>query len=482
MQQAAVIAKESVYYQMPPAPVVRRISPKKTQRLRVAWFLLGLIAGLILSLLISGLTALITHHSTDYAESETPTRIASTLLDASEAMDRIPDLLPKPAKTKPEPPQGPMHVNVKVDKGDTLSKLLTRQGAGYAEAHEIIQALKPHYNPRQIVEGQELELVLNPQARAGQEENHFAVQEMKIRLSTAETLSLKQDQKGEFNIANVKAELTEELASGGGVITSSLYQTGVDSGVPPAILGALINAYSYDVDFQREIKSGDKFNVLFETLKTEQDEVAGYGKLLYATLTLRGEEKKIYSFTRSNGDTGYYDERGQSIRKALLRTPVNGARLSSGFGMRRHPILGYGRMHKGVDFAAPRGTPVYAAGDATVEYAGRRGSFGNYVRLRHNNEYDTAYAHLQKVATRSGKRVKQGDIIGYVGSTGASTGPHLHYEVLKHGKQVNPKDVKFPTGHKLEGQELASFQENIKQIQLVASRLIDGEPKLAAAE
>lgn len=467
---------------MPPPRVVRRPSPKKVNRLRIAWFILGLLAGLLLSSVIQSVTGIQPAAEPDAFAMQSPVKTQETespaVMPATES-EPEPALIPPVSIAKPTPPN---EFTLKVRKGDTLSNMLTGKGVNYNEAHSIIAALKPHYNPRQIVVGQEITLKLNENKFSA--ESAFDVERLHIKLSPLRALELNQQGKGSFEIAVLEAELSEELASGGGVINSSLYQTGVDSGVPPAILGTLINAYSYDVDFQREIKPGDKFNVVFETLKNDSGETAGYGDVLYATLTLGDVEKKIYHFTRENGEEGFYDEKGHSVRKALLRTPINGARLSSGFGMRRHPILGYGRMHKGVDFAAPRGTPVFAAGDGVVEYAARKGSYGNYVRLRHNNQYATAYAHLKgfSKAARRGNRVKQGDVIGYVGSTGASTGPHLHYEVLSAGRQVNPKNVKFPTGHTLSGQELAAFQESIKQINLIASRLIDNEAKLASAE
>lgn len=463
-----------------PRKVVRTIPPKRATRLRISWFVLGAIFGMSSAAIVNLFT-----------EDSTPTAIERTALSGgsfySQAQKRAQRnnayAEAENAARDAANMEHPSHFVLKVSKGDTLSDMLTRKGVNYQEAHNIITALRKEYDPRRLVVGQEVELQLN-ENKLGSAESDFDVAHLRIKLSPIETLELKQSQKDDFAIKTQQAELTSELSSGGGVITSSLYQTGINSGVPPAILGTLINAYSYDVDFQREIKQGDTFNVVFEQMKTEDDIAAGYGKLLYATLTLGGEEKKIYHYTRPNGTDGYYDENGQSVRKALLRTPINGARLSSGFGMRRHPVLGYGKMHKGVDFAAPRGTPIYAAGDGTIDYAGRRGSFGNYVRIRHNNQYSTAYAHMNKIAAKSrkGSRIKQGEVIGYVGTTGRSTGPHLHYEVLEHGKQINPKSAKFPTGHKLAGKELASFKENIKQIDLVASRLIEGESKLAQVE
>lgn len=471
MYRQVAIAENPLAFDTPVQRVSRSLPSKKAKRLRIAWFVLGTLFGMActsgMHWLLSGNDApqLAQHESVEDAKADAE---ANNAVAAAE----------KAALAKADTP-APRHFTLTVDKGDTLMDMLTRKGLAYMEAYNVIEALRKEYNPRRLVVGQEVELQLTGNASG---ESAYALESLRIRLTPVETLELKQTGKDDFSIATHEAELDTQLASGGGIIRSSLYQTGVDTGVPPAILGTLINAYSYDVDFQREIRSGDQFNVVFEQLKTEDDITAGYGRLLYATLTLGGSEKRIYHFTRKNGEEGFYDQSGQSVRKALLRTPVNGARLSSGFGMRRHPVLGYGKMHKGVDFAAPTGTPIYAAGDGTVEYASRYGSFGNYVRIRHNNQYKTAYAHMHRIAAKKGTRVKQGEVIGYVGTTGRSTGPHLHYEVHSNGKQINPKNVKFPTGHALAGTELANFRENIKQIDLIASRLIEGEAHLARAE
>lgn len=455
-----------------PRTVARAISPKRVRRLRISWFILGTLFGIAcatgIGRLTSGISAHPPHNSVAQQTEEDPAPQALLSLDSLMG---------------DEEPSDPTHFTMVVRKGDTLSDMLIRKGVNYQEAHNIITVLRKEYNPRRLVAGQQVELQLN-ENKLSSPEADFDVASLRIRISPTETLELAQNSKNRFNLNTQQAELVTELSSGGGVIRSSLYETGINSSVPPAILATLISAYSYDVDFQREIRQGDQFNVVFERMKTEDDIAAGYGKLLYATLTLGGQEKKIYHYTRPGGESGYYDETGQSVRKALLRTPINGARLSSGYGMRRHPVLGYGKMHKGIDFAAPTGTPIYAAGDGVIDYAGRRGSFGNYVRIRHNNQYSTAYAHMSKIAmkSRNGARVKQGQVIGYVGTTGRSTGPHLHYEVLQRGAQINPQKVKFPTGHRLAGRELAAFKANIKQIDLVASRLIDGEAKLARVE
>ena len=244
---------------------------------------------------------------------------------------------------------------------------------------------------------------------------------------------------------------------GAGTINDSLYLSAIRAGVPPAIVVELIRMFSWDVDFERDVQPGDRFEVMFERFHApdgSKDGVIGY-----AALTLGQKTLRLYRYQFDDGVVDYFNERGFSVRKALLKTPIDGARLTSGFGMRRHPILGYSLMHRGIDFGAPSGTPVYAAGDGTVELAGNQGSYGNYVRLKHTAGYSTAYGHLSGFARglRSGSHVRQGQVIGYVGTTGRSTGPHLHYELLKSGSQINPLQMKLPEGRKLEGPDAKRF-------------------------
>jgi murein DD-endopeptidase MepM/ murein hydrolase activator NlpD len=228
-----------------------------------------------------------------------------------------------------------------------------------------------------------------------------------------------------------------------GRIDSSLMQAGIDAGVPASVMIEMIRIYSFDVDFQRDIQKGDSFEVMYERLFDEDGAPVHDGAVRYAALTLSGKTYRLYLFEGEDGARDYFNEKGASVRKALLRTPVDGARISSTFGKRRHPILVYTKMHKGTDFAAPSGTPIMAAGDGVVEKAGRNGGYGNYIRIRHNGTYKTAYAHLSKFArgVRAGSRVRQGDIIGYVGTTGRSTGPHLHYEVLMEQFQASRAEM-----------------------------------------
>nr|WP_240969456.1 M23 family metallopeptidase [Sneathiella limimaris] len=263
------------------------------------------------------------------------------------------------------------------------------------------------------------------------------------------------------------------MARAGGTIDNSLFLSASQAGLPTSVIIDLIRIFSYDVDFQREIQPGDSFEVFFERFVDEDGRPLKEGEIQWASMTLSGTQISLYRYkTSDDGVTDYYTEKGHSVRKTLMRTPIDGARLTSSFGKRKHPILGYTKMHKGADFGAPRGTPIMAAGNGVVEVAGRNGGYGNYVRIRHTTEYKTAYAHMKGFAKkiRKGARVKQGQIIGYVGSTGRSTGPHLHYEVHKNGRQINPMSVKLPAGRKLKGKMLTAFENYTKDVdQEVAS-------------
>ena len=249
-----------------------------------------------------------------------------------------------------------------------------------------------------------------------------------------------------------------------GVIETSLYETMKKQGLSDLIINEVIRIYSFDVDFQRDIYEGDSFEIYFSREKNEDGEIVKISDPEYLMLSSR-EVPLIYYLYTNDEFSEYFDENGKGMTKSLMKTPINGARLSSSYGMRKHPISGYNKMHKGVDFAAPKGTPIFAAGNGVVEYAGRNGGYGKYVRIRHDSTYKTAYAHLNayKKGINNGARVKQGDIIGYVGSTGKSTGPHLHYEIIVNGKQINPANLKLPSGRKLNSSQLENFKLIMKK-------------------
>jgi len=247
-----------------------------------------------------------------------------------------------------------------------------------------------------------------------------------------------------------------------GKITNSLYKSAIDSGIEPNVIIEFARIFGFEVDFQRDIRKGDGFEILFERFTDDRGKAVKTGKILYAYLNVNKQKIKLYRFGKKN-NVDYYNADGKSISKALMKTPINGARLSSGFGNRKHPVLGFTKHHNGTDFAAPTGTPIMASGNGTVIKAGWCGAGGRCVRIRHNSSYTTGYGHMSKIATRTGRRVKQGQIIGYVGNTGMSTGPHLHYTVSYNGKFINSQKLKLPSGKILKGEERKIFEvERIK--------------------
>ena len=272
------------------------------------------------------------------------------------------------------------------------------------------------------------------------------------------------------------------LAFAQGVIDDSIYRAAGSSGIPDDALAEYIRVMGFSVDFQREIRAGDAFELLYEQ---QIDQISGEKiatKLHYAGLMLSGEQLGYYRYDHDGSRVGWYDRDGNSAARTLIRTPISGARLSSSYGMRKHPISGYNRMHKGVDFAAPTGTPIIAAGSGIVTRSGWNGSYGRYIRIRHNSTYDTAYAHMSRIArgVTPGARVEQGQVIGYVGSTGRSTGPHLHYEILVNNRKVNPMTVSLPTGEKVSAELLEDFRDQVELVE--AEMLATGSLRFAAMD
>ncbi len=344
---------------------------------------------------------------------------------------------------------------IKIKKGDTLIKSLTNLGISKRHATDSLEVLKSIFNPKSLKSGQTLSVV-----SSGSELYGFS-----IEIDMYSSFQVIKE-KGKFKYYTFNKPLTKKVVKSSGIISTSLYKAAMDIKLPMGILMEMVNIYSFDIDFQRDIRPGDGFEVMYEHLLDDNGNILGYGDLLLSTMIVGNIKMPFYRFEYSPGKSDYFDDAGYSVRKALMRTPISGARLSSRFGKRKHPILGFTKMHKGVDFAAPRGTPIYSAGDGVIEKAGRFGGYGKYIRIRHNSDYSTAYAHLYKFAKNifPGKRVKQGTIIGFVGSTGRSTGPHLHYEIHFRGKAVNPRTVNLPKGIKLSGIDLDSYKSHLKKI------------------
>ena len=350
---------------------------------------------------------------------------------------------------------------VTVGKGDTLMELLISNDVPRSEAYNAIQALSKVYNPRDLNPGHSITVFFHKDPIiADPKFSGLQIEKDKIH-----TVMVNRAEDGSFTADSEEKPIYRSLKGYAGTIDNSLYLSAKASGVPDGVIIDLIKMYSWNVDFQRDIQSGDKFEIMFEEYATDEgDIVSGKGNIVFARLTLGDRDMPFYLYEMASGDTDYFDDKGMSAKKALMKTPIDGARLSSGFGMRRHPVLGYGKMHKGVDFAAASGTPIYAAGDGTIEKIGPFSSYGKYIRIRHRRDLQTAYAHMKgfRSGLKAGSRVKQGQIIGYVGTTGRSTGPHLHYEVLLNGKQVNPKSLKLPTGKSLESKDMAKFKSLVK--------------------
>ncbi|MCB9990394.1 MAG: peptidoglycan DD-metalloendopeptidase family protein [Rhodospirillales bacterium] len=375
-------------------------------------------------------------------------------------------------------PAGPKEEVVSIGKGDTLAGALQRAGIGASESYKLVMAMEEHLDPRKIRPGQEIHVRFDPA-----DEGDYRFSQMQIGMDALRTLNLTRQDDGSFAPSVEEKEVVRNVYAGRADIKVSLYGSAAQAGIPMPVIAQAIHVYSWDIDFQRDIRKGDSIEVLYDQLETAEGQKVKSGDVLYARLNVNGQDIPVYRFERDGGDVDYFTADGKSIRKALMQTPIDGARLSSGFGKRKHPVLGYEKMHKGVDFAAPRGTPIYAAGDGTIEKAGPFSSYGNYIRIRHNASLKTAYAHLNGFAKgiSSGKRVKQGQIIGYVGTTGRSTGPHLHYEVLQNNRQVNPKNVKLPQGETLRGTDLAAFKKHVEGIEREYATLM-GKTKLASRQ
>ncbi len=346
-----------------------------------------------------------------------------------------------------------------VEKGDTLTNLLIKAGVNRDEVFFIGKAVDKVYDSRNIKVGQKISITLrekNIDDDGGELE--FAL----LRIFLPEkTLHIVSQGGGKYQASEEKKPLNKTFVFKKGKIETSLFALGNKLKIPANLMVEFMRQYSFDVDFQRDIREGNMFEILYEVYRDGDGKGVKYGNLVYGLLTVDNSNLKIYRYSVSNNDedADYYTETGQTLRRGLLKTPISGAVISSPFGKRKHPIMGYTKMHKGVDFAADRGTPFYASGDGKIVFIGRKGGYGNYIRIRHSADYETAYGHIYKFAKgmRKGRKVKQGQIIAYVGSTGKSTGPHLHYEILKNGKQVNPMKVKLPAGKKLKSKDLDKF-------------------------
>lgn len=348
-----------------------------------------------------------------------------------------------------------LSLSATVARNETLTELFARVGAPSDQAAQAFAVMKPFLDPRLVRPGFKFNIAIDRTQDGAPDLTGFSVKHGVDR-----SLYIHRTRDGSYEARELLATLDSEVHVVRAKVTTTLYDAALAAGAGDQQVVDFADVFAYDVDFQREIWAGDEFEFVFERKSDERGNYVTGGPLLYARLTNRSVDKGFYRFTPSDdGIADYFDEVGKSARRFLMKTPINGARLSSGFGMRRHPILGFTKMHRGTDFAAPTGTPIYAAGNGVVVRADWNGGYGRFVRIRHPNGWETAYAHLSRFASglSKGDRVRQGEVIGYVGTTGRSTGPHLHYEVFENGKNVNPMTIRLPTGRTLEGDMLREF-------------------------
>tara|TARA_B100000579_G_scaffold158429_1_gene128870 strand:- start:2734 stop:4038 length:1305 start_codon:yes stop_codon:yes gene_type:complete len=344
---------------------------------------------------------------------------------------------------------------LKVKKGETFSKILENFNFENKNKFELINSINDIFNLKELKIDQKIIFFTD---------KNKVIKRIIIELDFKTDLIV--DLTSEIDIYKKELNTFSDTESKEYLITNSLYADGITNSVPNEVLIKLIQLFSFDLDFQRDIRKDTQVSLSYEKVFTENKPDYFYGDIQYARITIKNNTLEYFKFITEDGFVDYFNREGKNVKKSILKTPLDGARISSSFGMRKHPISGFNKMHKGIDFAAPKGTPVYAGGNGVIEKIGVNGGYGKYIRIRHNNDYKTAYAHLSgfRKGISGGVRVNQGEIIGYVGSTGRSTGPHLHYEIIYKNKQINPLTLKLPSGKILKGKELERFEKDYKMI------------------
>ena len=361
-------------------------------------------------------------------------------------------------------------IDYKIQNGDTYKHILDTINIPNIEKKIVLDNLKKVKEIRSLKVNQKIFFKID-------RKNKAKIIEFKVEIDKKKYAFFKRDENtANFNSSIIEKNLTKVLIFKEGIIENSLYNTALNLGIKPNTIIEFARLYGFQVDFQRDIWKGDSFQIIYEQFENDDGSLIESGDIIFSNLNTQGNDLNLYKFEFMKKEIDYFDENGKSMRKTLMKTPINGARLSSSFGKRKHPILGYTKMHLGTDFAAPTGTPIMASGDGIITKAKWCGGGGNCVKIKHNSVYQTVYAHMSKFGRgiKKGVRVKQGQIIGYVGSTGLSTGPHLHYEVIENGKKINSQKLKLPSGRTLKGKERKNFEVNKIKIDVLKSELIAG--------
>ncbi len=355
-----------------------------------------------------------------------------------------------------------------INVGETFDKILEEYLVEKSEIDQIKKELSKKINLNKLNVNQKFSFTID--------QTSSVVKEFVFQVSNTEKIYLtRKNETDKFDQKILVTKLNKNIVYDESIILESLYKSATNQKIPPGIIIEFARIYGFQVDFQRDVRKRDSFQIMYEIFLDDKKNVIETGNILYANLKLSGEDNSLYYFDSKNSE-GHYDKSGKSVQKALMKTPINGARLSSPFGMRKHPIDGFNKMHRGTDFAAPMGTPIMASGNGVIKKAGWCGGGGNCVVIKHNSTYQTVYAHMSKFArgVRKGTRVKQGQTIGFVGSTGKSTGPHLHYEVIVNGKRINSQTLKLPSGKILKGDERKIFETKRIKLDVLKSEKIIG--------
>ena len=356
--------------------------------------------------------------------------------------------------------------NVSIKKGESLNIILSKAGASQKEIFDISKILGQYISLKKINTNQIFEILTD--------KKNGDIIRLTVNLDNINSLHIFKENK-KFVANKIEKVLYKKTVLAEGIIKSSLFKAAQKEDIDAEVIVDFARIYGFEIDFQRDIRKNDIFQIVYDKYIDDDGELQKNGEIIYAYMKNKGREIALYRFVDQRGIAGYYQTNGKSIQKALMKTPINGARLSSTYGMRKHPILGYNKMHRGTDFAAPKGTPIMASGSGVIEMSKWNGAYGKYIRIRHNSKYKTAYAHLSGYARgiKKGAKVRQGQIIGYVGSTGRSTGPHLHYEVLVNGKRKNSQRLKLPSGRTLRGEDREKFEISRIKIDVLRSNLIN---------
>ncbi len=362
-------------------------------------------------------------------------------------------------------------INFVIGPGENFNNLLNKINLDKEEKKKILDFILSNKIKFNLYENQKISFDIDNLSNR-------KIVKIVIPINKKRDLVIYTNEKNSFSSIELKKELVLANVYRENFIKSSLYKAAIEKKIDPNIIVQFAQIYGFQVDFQRDIRKNDSFQIVYEEYKNDENKTVDFGNILYANLILQGKSLELFYFnSEKNKINDHFESNGQSIKKTLMKTPINGARLSSSYGMRKHPILGYNKMHQGTDFAAPTGTPIMASGTGVVLKAGWCGGGGNCVKIRHNSTYSTVYAHMSKFARgiKKGVRVTQGQVIGYVGSTGMSTGPHLHYEVIKNGKKINSQTLKLPSGKKLTGKNREDFEIAKIKINVLKSELINSQ-------